>query len=69
MAKYVDASMWTEDPSLVRACGEVKKNMGAASTVTGVSRLLRTHCEVLGRFEATSMLTGAPSLLRSYGVA
>ena len=69
LGKYVDASMWTEDPSLVRACGEVKKNMGAASTVTGVSSLLRTHCEVLGRFGATSMLTGAPSLLRSYGEA
>ena len=43
-----------------------KKNVGATSTLTGVSSLLKTHCEGLGRFGAISMLTGAPSLLRSY---
>ena len=56
-------------PALSGPVVRPKKNVGAASTVTGVSSLLRTHCEVLGRFGATSMLTGAPSLLRSYGEA
>ena len=69
MGKYGMHPCGQKTPGLSGPVVRPKKNVGAASTLTRVSSLLRTHCEGLRRFGATSMLTGAPSILRSSGEA
>ena len=61
LGKYGMRPCRQKTPALSGPVVRPKKNVGAASTLTGVSSLLRTHCEGLGRFGATCMLTGAPA--------